>query len=322
MTDMLAQLVVRTGTQPERVFDINQTTVTLGRDARNDVVIADAEVSRRHATLNLSPEEASYILEDLGSTNGTFVNGRRLSGAMAIQHGDTIELGQAVTIVFRLPASVLQAALTMPMSPLSEDTPRTPMPPVAPPPAAAPVEPAQQEEPPQAAAPPPTSSPPEAYGYQPVMPSAPEPVPEQAAEQPPAIVEPPPIERERYEPPAVVEKSPAPPAAPSDPIEAPAQPVYPSQEASPQAPRYEEPPHYQAPSEVEPPYPVKEGRGMRNSLLGCGCGTLALLALLIGGFIVADEMLGEQLYCGALQPLWEVTLNPLLSLSGQVLNCP
>jgi hypothetical protein len=124
MSDYLAQLVVQIGAQPEQQYDILQNTITIGRDPLNEVVISDAEVSRRHAQISLSPEENAHYIEDLGSTNGTFVNGRRVTTQTLIQHDDTIELGQAVSMVFRLPVDTLQAANTLvyDRSSVEEDT--------------------------------------------------------------------------------------------------------------------------------------------------------------------------------------------------------
>ena len=55
-------------------------------------------MSRRHARLRL--EADSYILEDLGSTNGTFVNGDRLEGERILQPGDEIAVGENVILQF------------------------------------------------------------------------------------------------------------------------------------------------------------------------------------------------------------------------------
>lgn len=108
-----ARVVVRLGSQPEEIYTLRPTT-TVGRDSGNDVVIADYEVSRRHARLLY--KEDHYFIEDLGSTNGTFVNGFRLSGQAQLYHGDTIELGQSVRMVFLCELDAVD-----------ENTPVTPM---------------------------------------------------------------------------------------------------------------------------------------------------------------------------------------------------
>jgi FHA domain-containing protein len=63
----------------------------LGRSREADVVLDDANVSRRHAAVR--PSGGSWIVEDLGSTNGVKVNGRRIQGPQSLKRGDVIELG-------------------------------------------------------------------------------------------------------------------------------------------------------------------------------------------------------------------------------------
>jgi FhaA, N-terminal domain/FHA domain len=68
--------------------------VTLGRSRQCDVVLEDANVSREHAEIR--PRGGSWILEDLGSTNGSCLNGRRIEGPEVIRPGDEIELGTSL----------------------------------------------------------------------------------------------------------------------------------------------------------------------------------------------------------------------------------
>src|SRR5688572_28351330 len=65
----------------------------LGRSRDADVTIDDPNVSRRHAEVR--PSGGSWIVRDLGSTNGVKVNGRRIQGPQSLRTGDTIELGTA-----------------------------------------------------------------------------------------------------------------------------------------------------------------------------------------------------------------------------------
>jgi hypothetical protein len=70
--------------------EVTQRVVVLGRSRDCDIQLADANVSRRHAELR--QEGASYWIVDLGSTNGTEVNGKRVKRAK-LADGDTITLG-------------------------------------------------------------------------------------------------------------------------------------------------------------------------------------------------------------------------------------
>jgi pSer/pThr/pTyr-binding forkhead associated (FHA) protein len=66
---------------------------TLGRATENDIVIADASVSRRHA--NIIPQNGGFALRDLASQNGTFLRGRRLEGTQQLADGDELRMGDA-----------------------------------------------------------------------------------------------------------------------------------------------------------------------------------------------------------------------------------
>jgi pSer/pThr/pTyr-binding forkhead associated (FHA) protein len=73
------------------------TFKTIGRAARADFVIDVALVSRVHCRLVLN-EANELELEDLGSTNGTFVNGQKVTKAM-LNHGDTVTIGRVDFVV-------------------------------------------------------------------------------------------------------------------------------------------------------------------------------------------------------------------------------
>jgi len=92
------RLIVRTGPNPGVVIDLTKEVSMMGRDVTNEVVLGDAEVSRQHARITRTP--AGYVLEDLGSTNGTFVNGDRLAAPRVLNAGDLLGLGEIVTLTF------------------------------------------------------------------------------------------------------------------------------------------------------------------------------------------------------------------------------
>jgi hypothetical protein len=78
---------------------VGSAGATLGRSRQCDVVVDDANVSRTHAELR--PRGGSWVLTDLGSTNGSSVNGRRIDAPTVVRPGDEIELGTA-TMKFEL----------------------------------------------------------------------------------------------------------------------------------------------------------------------------------------------------------------------------
>jgi len=95
---------MRKGPKPGRQFTFTQATIALGRRDDNDVVIDDPQVSRRHASL--SWEEGTFVLRDLGSANGTFLNATRITEPRALREGDAIGLGGNVVLSFSMAGSL------------------------------------------------------------------------------------------------------------------------------------------------------------------------------------------------------------------------
>jgi predicted component of type VI protein secretion system len=95
---MAYQLVMKTGPAPGKIYSLENSEISVGREVGSDVFVNEVEVSRRHARLTL--QAGNYVLEDLGSTNGTFVNGERLMGQRILRPGDSITLGENVSLTF------------------------------------------------------------------------------------------------------------------------------------------------------------------------------------------------------------------------------
>lgn len=99
-------LVLRDGDGDQRlhVLEAARTRVTIGRSAGNDVALQwDTEVSRLHAELERLGDE--WTLSDDGlSRNGSFVNGRRISGRQRLRDGDVLRVGRT-QIAYRVPGS-------------------------------------------------------------------------------------------------------------------------------------------------------------------------------------------------------------------------
>ena len=92
------RLTVRQGPVPGKVIELAKEVLVIGRDVNNDIVVNDAEVSRTHTRLTLQAD--GYLVEDLASTNGTFVNGQRLTTPRLLRSGDMLGLGETVVMEF------------------------------------------------------------------------------------------------------------------------------------------------------------------------------------------------------------------------------
>ncbi|HQN04015.1 MAG TPA: FHA domain-containing protein [Anaerolineaceae bacterium] len=92
------RLVLSVGPNAGRFFPIVKADTIIGREAGDDIIIKDPEISRKHARIFL--QGANYFIEDLGSTNGTSVNGARIQIASPLRVGDVIKLGEKTSLVF------------------------------------------------------------------------------------------------------------------------------------------------------------------------------------------------------------------------------
>jgi serine phosphatase RsbU (regulator of sigma subunit) len=92
-------LVLIEGSEPGRRILLTQGTLTLGRDAARDVVLADPDVSRLHATLLVGHDRV--IVEDQHSTNGTLLDGQPISGPAVFADGSLLTVGQHVLTLER-----------------------------------------------------------------------------------------------------------------------------------------------------------------------------------------------------------------------------
>jgi pSer/pThr/pTyr-binding forkhead associated (FHA) protein len=123
------QLIMRSGPTPGAAFTLEGDQIDVGRDSTNEIVINDAEISRRHARLTF--QGGKYVLEDLGSTNGTFVNGQRLAGPRVLKTGEVVSFGEQIVLVFE--ATHFDAGATV-VSPRAAAVPAASRPAMPPPP--------------------------------------------------------------------------------------------------------------------------------------------------------------------------------------------
>ena len=86
-------LTIVKGPSTGQTFELDENEITLGRDPNNSVFLNDMTVSRKHASIDLSGIRSGFAtIRDLGSLNGTWVNGAIVSKAM-LKDGSTIQIG-------------------------------------------------------------------------------------------------------------------------------------------------------------------------------------------------------------------------------------
>ncbi len=94
----MARLTMLRGPTVGSVYELTGDVITLGRGSKNEIVIQDNEVSREH--LRLVRVADGYEVHDLGSSNGTFINGQRLVGNWQLHTGFLVELGDSITLEY------------------------------------------------------------------------------------------------------------------------------------------------------------------------------------------------------------------------------
>jgi len=97
MTDTV-KLIVKAGDEISKPFDLIKEKSVIGRDPNSDIVIEDIEVSKNH--LAITRKGNTFQIEDQNSTNGTFLNGKKLRKPTAIKNGDLISLGKNIVLEF------------------------------------------------------------------------------------------------------------------------------------------------------------------------------------------------------------------------------
>jgi len=84
-------------------YSLNAPSIVLGRSSEADILIEDTGVSRRHLEIRTNNGVTSAV--DLGSTNGSYVNGQKVSGSTELTDGSTITMGRTKIIFRLLPAT-------------------------------------------------------------------------------------------------------------------------------------------------------------------------------------------------------------------------
>src|SRR5256714_3710972 len=94
----MPELIVNYPDRSPEQLSLARLRIPIGRSARNDVCIPDPFASRVHAEVRREGDQ--YLLQDLGSANGTYYNGSKLDGVAPLTHGGRIQIGET-EIVFR-----------------------------------------------------------------------------------------------------------------------------------------------------------------------------------------------------------------------------
>jgi pSer/pThr/pTyr-binding forkhead associated (FHA) protein len=94
----MARLIMRRGPTLGAIYELSEDIVTIGRGSKNTVIIRDNEVSREHCRLIRVVDD--FELQDLESSNGTFVNGQPVQGNWLLQPGFLVELGDTITLEY------------------------------------------------------------------------------------------------------------------------------------------------------------------------------------------------------------------------------
>ncbi len=94
----MAYLAVTNGEQTGRHFHLTNRTLVAGRDPARDIQLTDPKVSRRH--FQVRKEGERYVLFEMKSVNGVFVNGRRIEGEYTLCDGDEILVGDTALVYY------------------------------------------------------------------------------------------------------------------------------------------------------------------------------------------------------------------------------
>src|SRR5258707_3278218 len=111
---MFAIVVNEKGGEQKRL-EFDKPEVTIGRVQGNDVVLPKGNVSKRHSRIVL--KDGKFIVVDLKSTNGTYVNGRKITSPIVVKGSDKVYIGDFVISIDEPSAAEAQTDLPPPLPP-------------------------------------------------------------------------------------------------------------------------------------------------------------------------------------------------------------
>ncbi len=90
-----ARLEILNGGFEGMTYDLTAEEIVIGRNPTTDITLLDEGISREHAVIHYDADAPGYVIEDLQSTNGTKLNGKRIRSA-PLNEGDEIQIGQTM----------------------------------------------------------------------------------------------------------------------------------------------------------------------------------------------------------------------------------
>lgn len=115
----MPKMTLLIGRKAMQVYDLDKDAIIIGRDDAADIVIDNPSVSRRHAQVR--KEGATWVVEDLGSSNGTYLHGDRISSAQPLKEGDEIGFGKFSVVFGKAVGDALDQASKAPARPAVSD---------------------------------------------------------------------------------------------------------------------------------------------------------------------------------------------------------
>lgn len=94
-TSATARLEILNGGFEGMTYDLDTEEIVIGRNPTTDITLLDEGISREHAVIHYDADAPGYVIEDLQSTNGTKLNGKRIRSA-PLNEGDEIQVGQTM----------------------------------------------------------------------------------------------------------------------------------------------------------------------------------------------------------------------------------
>ena len=113
-TEQAMLILQASGNEPGRRWSLGRGRIVVGRDIDCDIILPDRLVSRHHAQVIWDGDAGAYLVEDLLSKNGTYLNGQELAAAQPLNDGDEIQIalrfklafvdaGETAPLIFDLP---------------------------------------------------------------------------------------------------------------------------------------------------------------------------------------------------------------------------